>query len=212
MFFQNRIKKEIIRIGSLLYKKGYIVAFDGNISVRIKDKVWITPTRKCKGHLKISDLVQVDLKGNILYSRKNNRPSSEIFMHLEIYKHRDDVHAIIHAHPAYCIATTLSGISLMNTDLPEISLILGNVPTAPYALTGTKEMFESIKPFIDHDAILLSHHGSLTMGKNLEEAYYKLEQLEHCAKILCISHQIGKIIPLPEDKKKLFENIIKKNF
>jgi L-fuculose-phosphate aldolase len=205
------ILHQIVEVGSLLYQKGLIVAYEGNISARYNDVVWITPTRMCKGRLEIDDLVKIDLLGNILQSKKNHKPTSELILHLEIYKHRPDAKAIVHAHPPYCVAATLSGLSLVNTDLPEITLILGNVPTASYAMTGTKEMFESIKPYLDYDAILLSHHGALTISNSLFEAYYKMEQVEHCAKILCIAKQIGNIISLPEERKKEILMIKEKN-
>ncbi|GIX40764.1 MAG: aldolase [Leptospiraceae bacterium] len=208
---ETQIIEEIVEIGSLLYQQGLIVSYDGNISARYGNTIWITPTRICKGRLTTLDLVQVDLNGRILQSLKNHKPTSELIMHLEIYKHRKDVNAIVHAHPPYAVAVTLTGLSLMNTDLPEISLILGDVPTAEYALTGTKEMFDAIKPYLDYNAILLSHHGALTMGRDLFDAYYKMEQLEHCAKILCIAKQIGNIIPLPEDRKREIHELKKKN-
>lgn len=213
--YQNKefkiIKKDLIKYSRKIYKKGFVVAFEGNLSYRTKENfIWITPTKKCKGLLQKNDLVLLDLNGNILYSKKNNKPTTESLMHLEIYKQRKDIHAIIHSHPPYTIALTLSGISLEEFLLPEIFLVLGNVPTAKYALTGTKEMFDAIQPHLNSNAILLSHHGVITFGENLEEAYFRLEQLEHSAKIIAIAHQIGNIQKLPEYRKKEILELQKK--
>jgi L-fuculose-phosphate aldolase len=171
---ERQLKYDIIKIGSLLYKKGLIVAFDGNISVRYNDKIWITPTRMCKGRLTIQDLVQVDLEGNILQSPNNHKPTSELIMHLKIYQHRKEVNAILHIPLLYYRNFNWH---ILDEYIPEAYLILGDVPTADYALTGTKEMFEAIKPFLNYNAILLSHHGALTLGKSLQDAYYLMEQL-----------------------------------
>lgn len=205
------IKRELIKYSRKIYKKGFVVAYEGNLSYRTKENyVWVTPTKKCKGLLKKNDLVLLDLDGTILYSKKNNKPTSEALMHLEIYKHRKDIQAIIHSHPPYTVALTLTGISLEEFLLPEIFLVLGKVPTAKYALTGTKEMFEAIQPHLQNNAILLSHHGVITFGENLEEAYFRLEQLEHSAKIISIAHQIGNIQRLPEYRKQEIIELQKK--
>ncbi len=198
----KELKKKLIKYSKLVYKKEYVAAYEGNLSIRTKQNLfWVTPKKSCKGKLTTKDLVLVDEKGNVIYSKNGNQPTSELIMHLGIYKQRPDIKAIIHSHPPYSIALTLSGISLENPDLPEILLVLGSVPTARYALTGTQEMLEAIEPHIKFNNILLSHHGLITMAETLEEAYYQLEEIEHCAKILCIAHQIGKIQTLPENRK-----------
>ncbi len=207
------IREDLVKVSSLLYQKGLVVAYDGNISVRNRDNsVWISPTKKCKGFLEKDDFVLVNLSGEILESPRNLKPTSETILHLEIYKNREDVFAIIHAHPPYAIAATLTGISLENTNLSEAILVLGDVPTAPYALTGTREMFDAIQPYIHKNAILLSHHGAVTLGRDLWDAYFTMEELEHCAMVLCIAKSIGATIPLPEDRKKELVQLREKNY
>ncbi|MFN3603345.1 MAG: class II aldolase/adducin family protein [Leptonema sp. (in: bacteria)] len=204
-------KKEFVYYARLIYKKGFVVAYEGNLSIRLNENyILVTPSKFCKGKLQTKDLVIVDKEGNLVYSENSLQPTSEILMHLAVYKHRKDINAVIHSHPPYSIALTLSGISLEEPDLPEILLVLGSVPTAKYALTGTQEMVEAILPYISYNSILLSHHGVLSLGENLEEAYYRLEEVEHCAKILCIAHQIGNIQTLPSYRKIEIKELQKK--
>lgn len=199
----KKLKKKLVKYAKIIYKKGYVVAYEGNLSIRTKENLfWVTPKKFCKGSLTEKDLVLVDENGSVIATRKGNQPTSELSMHLGIYKQRPDIKAIIHSHPPYSIALTLAGISLENPDLPEVLLVLGGVPTAKYALTGTREMLDAILPHIQSNNILLSHHGLLTMAKTIEEAYFQLEEVEHCAKILCIAHQIGNLKALPEERKK----------
>ncbi|MCS7206246.1 MAG: class II aldolase/adducin family protein [Leptospiraceae bacterium] len=201
--------QDVIEVGKRLYEKGMIVALEGNLSIQYEGKIIITASAVHKGNLSIHDFVVVDFEGNVLESHQK-KPSTELPMHLNIYKSRPNIKAIVHAHPPYCIAATLNGISFMDTDLPEVHLILGDVPTAPYALTGTIEMFHALEPFLDSEAILLSHHGAITFGSSIWVAYNKMELLEHTAKILCIAHSIGNIQKLPEYRKQEIRELRKK--
>ena len=184
-------RRDIVAIARRVYNVGIVAATDGNISYRIMtDRVMITPSGTSFSNLNTDSLAYVDLEGNILsYQYK---PSSELPMHLEIYRQRPDVNAIIHAHPPYATALTLSGYSLEDPILPEVVMMFGKIPTAPYATPSTKESAESIRPLIkDHQAILLDHHGAVTYGTSLEEAFHKMEKLEHAAKTILAATSLG---------------------
>ncbi len=199
---RHHLEQEIVRSGRLLYEHGLIVAGDGNISARMSgDLILMTPAGMCKGLLQPADLVVVDLDGNMLQGAPQRRPSTERILHLMIYRARADVQAVVHAHPPTAVAATLAGVSMNTEWLPETVLTLGAVPTAPYALTGTVEMFEAVEPFIaEHQAILLSHHGALTVGDTVEQAHMRMEQVEHSARILLAAHQFGGVQPLSSER------------
>ena len=182
----------ICAIGRRLYEQRLIVAWDGNISARIdQQRILTTPAGACKAELTPADLVTVDLEGNWLAGTR--RPSSELKMHLAAYRARPDVCAAVHAHPPTAVALTLAGLSLETPLLPELILTLGRVPTAPYALTGTTELPAALAPLLPtHNAMLLSHHGALTLGSSLWQAFYRMEQVEHAARIVFMAHQLGR--------------------
>jgi L-fuculose-phosphate aldolase len=196
-------RRDIIAYARQVYDKGIVAATDGNISYRImSDRVMITPSGTSFATLTTDTLAYVDLDGNNLYFE--HKPSSELPMHLEIYRQRNDVNAIIHAHPPYATALTLTGLSLEDPILPEVVMMFGKIPTAPYATPSTKESAESIRHLIkDHQAILLDHHGAVTYGASLEEAFHKMEKLEHAAKTILAATSLG-------TPKKLDENQLDK--
>lgn len=205
----DTLRADIVAIGRRMYERGLIVAYDGNISARISDDlVLTTPSGACKGMLAPDDLVVVDLDGR---PSGAGRPSSELPMHLAVYQNRPDVRAVVHAHPPTAVACTLAGVPLDARLLPELILTMGAIPTAPYALTGTREMYDAIAPLLpDHDAILLSHHGALTVGADLWQAYMRMEQLEHGANILVMAQQLGGARPLPPDRLAQLDDLRKK--
>jgi len=195
------LRKEMVHLGRKLYSRELLVATEGNFSARLDDnRLLATPSGLCKGELTEDDLVIIDLRGNHLSGER--RVSSEIKMHLEVYRQRRDVEAVIHAHPPMCIAMMLAGKTLDRPILAECVLLLGKVPIAPYATPSTNEIPDSIKPLIPQtDCILLDHHGSLTAGSSLKEACYKLEMLEQTAKSYLTALQIsGTVRELPEEK------------
>ena len=193
-------RRDIIACARKVYDKGIVAATDGNISCRMMtDRIMITPSGTSFANLSTNELVYVDTDGNILnYGQK---PSSELPMHLEIYRQRPMVNAIIHAHPPFATALTLTGESLANPILPEVVMMFGEIPTAPYATPSTQESADSIRHYIkDHDAILLDHHGAVTYGESLEEAFYKMEKLEHAAKTILAARSIGTPKVLDEEQ------------
>lgn len=200
MMHERALRQEIVTIGRHLYERGLIVAGDGNISARLADDlVLTTPSGMCKGMLTPEDMVVVDMQGGVRGGMR--RPSSELFMHLAVYEQRPDVRAVVHAHPPTAVACTLAHVTMTECVLPEVILTLGAVPTAPYAMTGTREMYEVIADLLPHhNAILLTHHGALTVGDTLMRAFMRMEQVEHTAKILLAAHQFGGAHPLPGER------------
>jgi L-fuculose-phosphate aldolase len=195
------LREQIVRAGALLYERGLIVAGDGNLSARLEGgAILATPSGACKGMLAPEELVVVDLGGRPL--RAGQRPvSSEFRLHAGIYRDRPDVQAVAHAHPPVAVAATLAGVSLAEPLLPEAVIALGAVPTAPYALTGTEEVYAAVAPFAAaHSAILLSHHGAVTLGDTPLQCFYRMEQVEHIAKIMLAAHQFGGARPLPPER------------
>jgi len=197
---QALLRQGIVRVGRLLYERGLIVAGDGNISARLSDELILTtPSGACKGMLDPADLVVVDLEGRV--RGEGGKPSTELQMHLAVYQNRPDVQAVVHAHPPTAVACTLAGVHLDQCVLPEAIITLGAVPTAPFALTGTREMYDALAPFLPyHNAILLTHHGALTVGRELMQAFHRMEQVEHSAKILMAAQQLGGARPLPAER------------
>jgi L-fuculose-phosphate aldolase len=195
---EETLRHAIVSVGRLLYERGLIVAGDGNISARLSDELIVTtPSGACKGMLAPEDMVIVDMEGR---PRGECRPSTELQLHLAVYQHRPDVQAVVHAHPPTAVACTLAGVRMDERLLPEAIITLGAVPTAPFALSGTPELYAAITPLLpDHNAILLSHHGALTVGRDLMQAFHRMEQVEHMAKILFMARQLGGARPLPPE-------------
>ena len=181
---ERSLRLEIIKVCRKLDSKGLIAASDGNVSCRLgEDCMLITPSGVAKGDMEPEDLARTCMQGNLLEGRI--RPSSEIRMHLLVYLMRPDVMAIVHAHPPLATAFTLAGFPFNSKVLPEVWLMLGKVPVAPYATPSTDEVPRSISPYIaESRAILLRRHGALTFGGGVTEACMRMEKLEHCAKIL----------------------------
>jgi L-fuculose-phosphate aldolase len=194
-------KNDIITVGKMLHSKGYIAATDGNISIKISpDRILTTASGVSKGFLKDEHIVVVDGDGELLFG--NYKPSSELKMHIAAYKLRPELRAIVHGHPPTCTAFTIAGISLAKCILPEVVMTLGVIPTAGYATPTTGEVPDSIKDYIaKYDAIILDRHGAITVSKtDVFDAYYKLEKIEHTAKITLKARQLGKVKTLNEEQ------------
>lgn len=176
-------KKMLCEIGQRIYMKGFVAANDGNISIKTgSNSIWVTPTGVSKGFMTPDMMVKLDLDGNTIDGK--NKPSSEVKMHLRVYKENPEVNAVVHAHPPVSTSFAIAGIDLDKPILPEAVVLLGKVPVAPYATPGTNEVPESIAPYCkEYNAVLLANHGVLTWGKDIIEAYYRLESLEHYALI-----------------------------
>lgn len=199
---ETALRAAICEAGRRMYQQGLVVGSDGNLSARLDAaRVLITPSGAHKGFLRPEALLVVDLEGRVLEAPDSTaRPSSELNMHLEAYRQRPDVGAVIHAHPPMAIACTVAGISLEQPVLPEVVYHFGAIPTAPYATPGTPEGAAAIRHLIkEYDAILLDRHGSLTVGADVFQALMRLEWVEHVAKILLAAHAAGRVEPLPEE-------------
>ena len=191
------MKSQIPLICKKLYENKLIVASDGNISEKKGNKIIITPSSVTKSEIKSKDLCWIDKKGKNL----KGQASSEKHMHLAIYKYQKKAKAIVHAHPPSAIALSLvkSQWKFLPHALPEMVIALGPVPIVPYIRPGTKELGESLKPFVQKSqALILSHHGAVVWGDNLKETFLIMEQLEHSCKILCLSESMGQTKTLPQ--------------
>ena len=201
---EYELRHEIVRIGRLMWERGYVVSTDGNISARLgPDRILVTASGLSKGFLSPDDLVVVRNDGALLpsYRGRGQRPSSEILMHLEVYQQRPDVNAIVHAHPPIATAFSIAGVSLARCVLPEVIVTLGSIPIVEYATPGTTEVSDSIRRAVrDHDAVILAHHGSLTVGSSVWKAYMLLERVEHTAQITLTAQQLGKVHTLSADE------------
>jgi len=197
---EQDIRKQIVEIGRRVYENGYVAASDGNISARLSDgNIITTPTMICKGRMNESDLVLVDLEGRKLRAEERN-PSSEFSMHREIYRLRLDIQAIVHAHPPFGTGFAVANVPLDKPLLSEVILTLGCVPLTAYGTPSTRELVDSLTPFIPyHDALLLANHGAVAYGKDLEAAYARMETLEHFAKIALIARLVGQPKELPPE-------------
>jgi L-fuculose-phosphate aldolase len=196
MDVEQQAREEIVYLGRMLHQKGYVVATDGNLTARLDDgRVLATPTGMSKGSMEPGDLVVVDLQGQRLAGHRS--VSTEIGMHMMIYRLRPDVKGIVHAHPVTATGYAAAGIELNHALLSEVVACLGSVPLAQYATPGTAELAASIEPLVPrHDAILMANHGVVTYGDSLQNAYMKMERVEHFAKISLVTHLLGKQHPL----------------
>jgi L-fuculose-phosphate aldolase len=191
-------RDEIVQFGKLLHQTGLVAATDGNLSVRLSDGNFLcTPTLMSKGMMSPDDMVLVDALGHKVSGRRS--VSSEIAMHLFIYRNRPDVNAVVHAHPPTATGFAAAGIPLDSALCSEIVISLGTVPLADYETPGTPELAEALAPLVGgHDAILMANHGVVTYGEDLLTAYMNMETVEHYAKIALVTHMLGRQKPLSE--------------
>jgi L-fuculose-phosphate aldolase len=198
------VAREICRAGRRLSERGLIAGTDGNIAARCApDRVLVTPAGRDKGELEPGDLVEVDLAGRVV--RGPAKPSSELDMHLVIFKQRPDVAAVVHAHPPTATGFAVAGKMLGDGSLAELVTQFGMVPIVPYGAPGTPELGERVRPFArEHDALLLANHGAVTLGPSVEAACYRMESLEQSARILLVARLLGGARPLsPEEIARL---------
>lgn len=184
-------RREICEMGRRIYQLGFVAANDGNLSARIgDDRVLCTPTGVSKGFLTEEMLAICDMDGTQVSGPMG--VSSEIRMHLEAYRLRTDVAAVVHAHPATATGFAVAGLDLTECVLPEVVVLLGGVPLAPYGTPGGPDIFEPMRPLLEkYDAVLMANHGAVTLGKSVQEAHFKMETVEHFARIVLASRQLG---------------------
>ena len=197
-----KIREQICDVCHKMWQLGWVAANDGNISVKLPDGHYMaTPTGISKSFITPEKLIIIDKDMNIISAEDGDKPSSEIKMHMRCYQERDDVNAVVHAHPP-----TATGYAVAGKDLDEYSMIetviaIGSIPVTPYGTPSTNEVPEAIAPYLkDHDVLLLENHGALTVGCDLTTAYYRMETLELYAKISLTAHTLGGAKEIPEDK------------
>ncbi len=204
------IKETLIYVCRRLYDCGFVTATDGNVSFRLPNgNILATPTGVSKGFVQTHNLVEIDIDGNVISG--DLKPSSEIKMHLLFYKQRPDVNAVVHAHPSYATGFATAGIAMDQCVFPEVLVILGGIPLSKYGTPSTTEVTDAILPYVKNsDAILLANHGVVTAGKDLMEALFKMEKVEHSAHTLYIARTLGGEKKLSHDDVEKINNIFVK--
>jgi L-fuculose-phosphate aldolase len=193
------VAEEIVAVCCRLYDRGLIAGQDGNVSVRLPSgHILVTPTGVSKVDVTAGSLVELTPDGEAV--TRGRAASSEVEMHLRIYRVRPDVRAVVHAHPPVATAFGLVGRDFMDAVLPEVIFHLGRVPLVPFAMPGTPALGDAMAPFLaDHDAFLLASHGATTVGPSLRLAHHRMENLEHAARILHAASMLGPVARLKDD-------------
>ena len=176
-----------------LAARGLIAGRDGNLSVRLGPKrVLVTPSGYIKSLVTAADMVEVDVAGTPQRAGRR-KPTSELDLHLRILRHRPDVQAVVHAHPPVATGFAVAGEEIPGNLLPELIFVVGRVPLVPFGMPGTPELGDRVVPYLEgHDALLLANHGAVTMGSSLDEAWIRMESLEHAARIIYAARAIGR--------------------
>ena len=201
------VRREIVVVCRRLYERGLIAGRDGNVSVRVApDRILVTPAGMSKVEVQEHDLVELSLDG--MRRRGPRHASTEIAMHLRVYRRRPDVHAVVHAHPPIATGFAVAGESFSQCVLPEMIFQVGWVPLVPYAAPGSEELADRFEPFLpNHDAFLLANHGATTIGPTLLLAHQRMESLEHTARILLTARLLGRVNALHPDDVRSVEDL-----
>ncbi len=200
MTTEAALRDELAVIARRTYDAGFAAATDGNVSARLDDRtILISPSGCCLGELQPVDLIPVDLDGQPFTALPpGTRPTSEFRMHLAAYQARPDIAAVLHAHPPVTIAFSIAGRSLESCVIPEVIVGLGTIPTVDYTTPTTPETAAAVgRAIARRDALVLEHHGTVTVATTITGAFYKLDKVEHSAKILLAAHQLGEVRDLP---------------
>lgn len=196
------MRDAIVETGRIAYAEGLMPGSNGNISVRLADgNVLISPSGLCKGRMTPGNLMIVDMAGRVVQPADDPalKVSSETPMHLEAYRQRPDVRAVVHAHPSHAVALSVADIPLRPEVLPETLIVFGQVPTSDFGMPTTDDDARIIRELVvKHDAIILRNHGSLTVGKHLDDALIFLERVEHAAQVQILAQSLGKVTPMPD--------------
>lgn len=185
-----------------MWQLGWVAANDGNVSVKNEDGTfWITPSGMSKSFITPGTLLRVDKDMNVIEGDPASRPSSELKMHMRCYQEREDVGAVVHAHPPTATAYALANKPLDEYSMIETVIAIGSIPVTPYGTPSTYEVPEAIAPYLpNHDVLLLQNHGALTVGCDLITAYYRMETLELFAKISLNAYLLGGAREIPRHK------------
>mgnify|MGYP001171878695 FL=1 len=191
MHHEEQLRADIVEIGRRLHARAYVASNDGNVSVRLDDKrLLTTPKGVSKGFMTPDMIVTTDLDGEKVAGERE--PSSELLMHLAVYQYRPEISAVVHAHPPTATGFAVAGIPLDRAVLAEVVTTLGSIPIADYGTPSTQELADAVRKFIkSHDGLLLANHGALTVSEDLFSAYYKMETIEHFARISLVARMLG---------------------
>ena len=197
---EEQARADIVEVGRRLWERGYVASNDGNISVRLDDQRLITtPKSVSKGFMTPDMMVITDLDGKKIAGERD--PSSELKMHLEVYKNRPDARAVVHAHPPTATGFAVAGIALDRAVLAEVITTLGSIPIAEYATPSTEELPAAVRKYVKaHDGLLLANHGALALAGDVMSAYYRMETIEHFAKISLVARTLGRENVLSRDE------------
>jgi L-fuculose-phosphate aldolase len=204
---ESTLRADIVEVGRRMYARGYTASNDGNISVRLgADRLLMTPKGVCKGFMTPDMMCITDLEGRKIQGDRD--PSSEMLMHLVVYRQRPDAQAVVHAHPPTATGFAVAGIPLDRAVLAEVLTTLGSIPIAEYATPSTRELPEAVRKYIKaHDGMLLANHGALTTGSDLYSAYYKMETIEHFAKISLVARLLGRENLISRDEVRRLQDL-----
>lgn len=197
---EREYRQDIVEVCRRMYARGFISGSDGNVSIRLAaNRLLSTPSGLNKGFLSPADLIVTDMDGTRLLGA--HKPTTELFMHIEAYRQRPDIGAVIHAHPPFTVAFSIAGLKLPQCVMPEVIMTFGSIPTTAYATPCTGEGPRAITDLIkDCDALILERHGTLTVGPTVYAAYDKLEKVEHSAQVSAAARQLGPVKPLPREE------------
>src|SRR3954463_9434687 len=202
---EEEYRADLVRVCRQIYEKGWVAMNDGNVSIRLdQDRILCTPTAISKGQIEADDLIVCDLSGNKVQGRRER--TSEIAMHITVYELRPDVFSVVHAHPPVATGFAAAGRALDKALLPEVVIQLGAIPLAAYGLPGTRALSDGMLPFIpNYDALLLENHGCTSFGSDVWQAFFRMEMVEHIARITLVAELVGGARALPrEEVEKLF--------
>ena len=202
---EQEYRADLVRVCHRIYEKGWVAMNDGNVSIRLDhNRILCTPTAVSKGMVELEDLIVVDMNGCLVDGRREC--TSEIAMHITIYSMRPDVRSVVHAHPPVATGFATAGRALDKALLPEVVINLGAVPLAAYGLPGTPALSDGMRPLIPHyDALLLENHGCTSYGSDVWQAFFRMEIVEHFARITFVAEMLGGARALPrEEVEKLF--------
>lgn len=195
-------KKRLVDACHRVHARGFVAGYEGNLSARISgERILVTPAGLCKGDVTADDLIVVDLREpRRTNARKDaRRPTAELDMHLMVYAERPDAAAVVHAHPPAATGFALAGVGIPEKALPEVIVTMGAIPLVPYGLPGTAELADEIRRFVKRaDAFLLANHGALTLGRTIEEAYYRMETVEQVARSVLVARILGSPVELTD--------------
>jgi L-fuculose-phosphate aldolase len=204
---ESQLRDDIVKVGRLMFDKGWIAANDGNITIRLDDdRILATPTGVCKGMMRPDDIIICNLDGDKICGERER--TTEMGMHVTIYRMRPDIRSVVHAHPPVATGFAVAGRPLNLALLPEVVICLGSVPVADYGLPGTPALTEGMRPYIPkYDAMLMANHGAVAYGEDVFQAFFRLETVEHFARITLVAELLGgpKVLPRVEVEK-LFDS------